>query len=340
MSNQPLITRIASIICFSCAVVFLDATPASAQSYWTGGGSGASTRWDSGGNWLGGSRPGTGATVIFNYRNGTGTIVSPMAMRRSFDWSTITFSNLLGRLPTTLDINTDDGGTTARILTLSGGINLADTMTTVRFNANNFGALSIVMSNNNTFSTSLGSTLILNPVISGGFGLTKTGAGTMVLGGANTYTGLTTINGGTLRYATNNAIAASGVTVNSTGTLALNGFSDSVGQVIIDGGSITGGGTLTSTAAFDARSGSSSAILAGSVGLNKSTAGTFTLSAANAYTGQTTINAGTLAYGANNAIANGGVTVNSTGTLAINGFNDTVGQVIVDGGSITGTGGT
>jgi autotransporter-associated beta strand protein len=340
VSNRPLITRIASIICFSCAVVFLNATPASAQSYWTGGGSGTNYKWDAGGNWLGGSRPGTGATVIFNNRNGIGTIVSPMAMKRSFDWSTITFSNINNRLPTTLDINTDDGGTTARILSLSGGINLADTMSTVRFNANNFGVLSIVMSNNNTFSTSLGSTLILNPVISGGFGLNKTGAGTLVLGGVNTYTGLTTINGGTLRYATNNAIAAGGVTVNSTSTLALNGFSDSVGQVIVDGGFITGGGTLTSTAAFDARSGLSSAILAGSVGLNKSTVGTFTMSAANTYTGQTTINAGTLAYGANNAIANGAVTVNSTGTLAINGFSDTVGQVIVDGGSITGTGGT
>ncbi len=311
---------------------------ASGQSYWTGGALGFNYKWDTGSNWFGGARPGTGATVIFNNRNGIGTMVSPMSMQRDFNWNSVTFSNINNRLPATLDINANDSGNSARTLTLSGSITLADTSTTVRFNANNFGVMNIALSNNNTFSTSLSSTLILNPIISGAFGITKTGTGTLVLGGVNTYSGLTTINGGTLSYATSNAIAAAGVTVNSTGTLALNGFSDSVGQVIVDGGSITGTGTLSSTANFDVRSGSSSAVLGGAVGLTKSTAGTFTLFNANAYTGQTTINAGTLSYGASNAILAGGVTVNSTGTLAINGFSDTVGQVIVDGGSITGTG--
>ncbi|KTT22332.1 autotransporter-associated beta strand repeat-containing protein [Pseudacidovorax intermedius] len=50
----------------------------------------------------------------------------------------------------------------------------------------------------------------ISGVISGGYALEKTGAGTITLTGSNTYTGSTTINGGTL------------VLGNSSGTLALN----------------------------------------------------------------------------------------------------------------------
>jgi len=50
---------------------------------------------------------------------------------------------------------------------------------------------------------------------------------------------------------------------------------------------------LTSTTAYDVQSGTVSAILAGGVGLNKTTSGTVTLSGNNTYTGTTTISAGT-----------------------------------------------
>src|SRR5215207_529294 len=44
-------------------------------------------------------------------------------------------------------------------------------------------------------------------IISGGFGLTKSGAGTLTLGAANIYTGNTTLDGGTLRYTATNSVA-------------------------------------------------------------------------------------------------------------------------------------
>ena len=50
--------------------------------------------------------------------------------------------------------------------------------------------------------------------------------------------------------------------------------------------------------------------IAGSAGLTKSGSRTVTLSNANTYTGTTTVSAGTLAYGVNNAVGTGPVTVN------------------------------
>jgi autotransporter-associated beta strand protein len=60
------------------------------------------------------------------------------------------------------------------------------------------------------------------------------------------------------------------------------------------------------------------------------------LDGANLHTGLTVINAGTLKYGINNALASGAVTV-SGGTLDIVTFNDTVGAVTLTSGTITGT---
>jgi len=113
-----------------------------------------------------------------------------------------------------------------------------------------------------------------------------------------------------------------------------------VAGVQLTGGSITGSGTLTSAAAFDLQAGGVSAILGGSAGANKTTAGTVTLSGVNTYTGLTTVSAGTLAYGASNVISSGAVTVSgSTAILSLGAFIDSVGIVTVsNGGSITGTG--
>jgi len=168
-------------------------------------------------------------------------------------------------------------------------------------------------------------------------GLTKSGAGTLTLTGTgNTFTGLTTVSAGTLAYGVANALYTGAVTVNG-GVLSLGNYSDSVGIVTLTSGSITGTGTLTSTGTFEMQSGTVSAILGGSsIALNKTAAGTVTLSGANTYTGLTTVTEGTLAYGIDNALSSGAVTVNG-GTLDISTFSDSVGAVALTSGSITGT---
>jgi fibronectin-binding autotransporter adhesin len=69
-----------------------------------------------------------------------------------------------------------------------------------------------------------GGLLQINAIVSGPSTVTKTGAGTVILSGANTFTGATTISGGTLKVATSSGSAlgtTSAVTVNSGGTLLL-----------------------------------------------------------------------------------------------------------------------
>ncbi|WP_433993956.1 autotransporter outer membrane beta-barrel domain-containing protein, partial [Escherichia coli] len=82
-----------------------------------------------------------------------------------------------------------------------------------------------------------------------GKSLTKSGGGELILATQNTYTGTTTINGGTLKTATDDAIAGtSGVNIAENGTLNLNGHNqtltdiDNSGTVLIND---TGAAPLT-----------------------------------------------------------------------------------------------
>lgn len=71
--------------------------------------------------------------------------------------------------------------------------------------------------------------------------LTKAGAGTWALGGANTYTGATTVSVGTLNIIGNQTGSTSAVTVNSTGTYKISG---AAGQASTGGITVNTGGFL------------------------------------------------------------------------------------------------
>ena len=126
----------------------------------------------------------------------------------------------------------------------------------------------------------------------------------MLLSGANTYTGATAINAGTLQLGAANRIPdTSAVTVAGGATFDLNSFSEIVGS-IAGAGNITLG-TATLTAGGNNTSTTFSGPLSGTGGLTKAGTGVLTLSGANTYSGATTINGGTLRAAGGNAIGDG-----------------------------------
>jgi autotransporter-associated beta strand protein len=189
----------------------------------------------------------------------------------------------------------------------------------------------------------------IGAVLAGAAGANKTTAGTVTFSGANanTYTGLTTVsagslvlsktagvvalagdalvNGGTLQISSANQIVdTANLEVATNGTFALGGNADTVNGVKLTGGAITGtgvNGILTSVTAYDLQSGSSSAVLAGTAGATKTTAGTVALNRASTYSGGTTLSAGTLQLGVASVGSVGAITSSAIGTdsLALNG---------------------
>lgn len=205
----------------------------------------------------------------------------------------------------TVSIDNDDGDVTATGLqfvtsgyVLTGGtLTLTDTeRSTIRVgNGTEDGAATVATIEN---------------VIAGTSGIEKTDYGTLILSAENTYSGGTTLSGGTLQISADGALGdASGGLSFDGGTLAVTGSFESSRAIALTGtGTLAPDGMSTLTL---------SGVISGTGRLVMSGDGTLVLTGTNRFSGGTTISGGTLQVGSDSALGNSaGSLVIASATLA------------------------
>ncbi|HEY2881442.1 MAG TPA: autotransporter-associated beta strand repeat-containing protein, partial [Pirellulales bacterium] len=252
---------------------------------------------------------GTGLTGTMTYNLNAGQLIVPTVTRTS---GTAVFNFNGGTIIPTASTTTFMAGlTTAQIK--SGG----------------------ALVNNNGFNITIGQALLHDttvgaPAIDGG--LNSSGAGILTLTGTNTFTGNTTVAGGTLIAGStgaleNSALATGGAGFQFASTVAshafsIGGLSGSNGLSLTDNAATPNNVILSVGGVTTAVNSTFSGALSGGGGLTKINANsTFKLTGASSYTGATRVSAGTLALGAQNAIANTASVTLAGGTLSTGGFS-------------------
>ncbi|GCE84602.1 autotransporter domain-containing protein [Komagataeibacter diospyri] len=198
-------------------------------------------------------------------------------------------------------------------------------------------------------SPDAGTTLSVAAPVGGAGGLTMDGAGTLVLEGTNTYTGITTISSGTLELSGLGSIATSGGVVDN-GTLDISGSSIWTNSIT----SLSGNGTVAlgpEVLVLTDASGTFDGVIAdggvagGASGNLNLQGGTETLTGVNTYTGETEISAGTLALAGSGSITassqllmDSGSVFDISGTSAgasVTSVSDVGGSIALGGNTLT-----
>ncbi|HET6471914.1 MAG TPA: autotransporter-associated beta strand repeat-containing protein, partial [Pseudomonadales bacterium] len=217
----------------------------------------------------------------------------------------------------------------------------SDTVAGVQLQSGSITSSSGVLTSTSNYDLQSGS---VSAILGGAVALNKSTGGTVVLSGANTYTGATNVNAGTLQLGAANRVPnTSALTVASGATFDLNNFAETIGS-IAGPGNITLGSAILTTG-NDGTSTTFSGSISGTGGVTKTGAGTTTLSGTNTYTGATTISAGVLRASGGNAIADtSAVTLANTAGAALDlTGNETIGNLSgggAAGGNVTLNGNT
>ena len=209
-----------------------------------------------------------------------------------------------------------------------GTVNVAETIASVNsltFMSDGYtlsGTGTVTMTGARGKITTGAGTDTINCIIDGSAGLTKIGPGTLVLGAANTFTGLTQVTGGTLQLAHSNALQNSTLDYNnyggslSFGSLTNATFGGLQGDQNL---ALTStGGNVALTVGCNNASTTYSGQLSGDGSLTKSGTGRLVLSGPNSYTGVTNVQSGALQI--NNASTTTNVLTNTGGVNVTGGF--------------------
>lgn len=150
--------------------------------------------------------------------------------------------------------------------------------------------------------------------------LVKDGEGTLNLSSTNSFTGGTTIKGGTLALLTSTSLGSGAINIQK-GTLDIGSPARTISTSgLVTLGSTSGEGSLinggiSSSAGFDVWQGTASASLKGSGTLTKYGTGTVSLSGSNSYSGGTVLKAGILSLDGAGALGTSGSISFEGGTL-------------------------
>ncbi len=327
-------------------------------------GAGSVTLSGSGTVTLSGANTYTGATTVsagtlqVGAGGTSGSLASDIANNASLIFNRSDSLTYAGVISGTGAVNKSGAGT----LTLSGA-NTYTGGTTVSAGTLQVGAGSTTGSiagnvvNNATLAFHRSDALIFDGVISGTGAVTKLGSGSSsvtTLSGSNTYSGGTTVSAGTLKVGHAGALGDStgavsvtngaaldlnGTTITQTHPLTLNGTGVSSGGALTNSSSTaglyTGPVVLASAASVGGSSGDITVggVISGGFALTKVGSDTVTLTAANTYSGGTTLSAGTLQIGAGGTTGSITGNVGNSGVLDFNRSND-----LTYSGVISGTG--
>ena len=176
----------------------------------------------------------------------------------------------------------------------------------------------VALSSNASFDVLAGQSLAVTGPVSGAGSLTKTSAGTLLLSGSNSYTGDTTVSGGSIEF-TAGAISSGVVTLGGGGVRYATGNTEDLSVKTV---TLAAGGGTIDTNGNDVTFANAIGSL-GAGGLVKAGAGTLTLQGANTYLGQTTVRGGVLSVAADTGLGDAG----------------TAAGIVLDGGTLRTTAG-
>ena len=235
----------------------------------------------------------------------------------SADWTNTAYA--LSDFSNTINFTVTSGGQSVSTI-----VDLSDATLNID-NGNPTMGEDYVITSGNTGNVSIdsGQTGTFTGDFSGAGTLKKSGDGTMVVSGSNTYSGGTTVSEGTLRLDNSNSLPTTGdVAVSSGASLNLSDNNQTI-DALSGGGSVILGSATLNEGGNDGSS-TFSGIISGTGDLNKSGDGTLNLTGTNTTTGTLNITDGTVAVNgtwAGAAEISSGAILQGTGVISSNVIN-------------------
>lgn len=263
--------------------------------------------WNTSGNWSGGVPDQAGASARF-LSAATGAATVTLDGNKTVGG--LTFDNA-----NSYSITQGSGGA----ITLDSGT--SGSASVLVSNGAHSIATGVTLASNAAINTAGSTSLSISGVVAGGGSITKSGGGTLDLSGANTYSGGTSVTGGTISFS--NGSLGSGALGFDAAILVYNaGNTEDISNRTV---TISAGGVIVDTNGNDVTLANAIGN-SGSGAFTKSGSGKLIFGGANTYSGATSVTGGTLSISSNAALGNvaggaalsiNGATLEATDTISL-----------------------